>query len=578
MKLYFSIEGILPVSFIYSFLMSFFFLYYFSKVKENWKSSIIFFIATLHLSMVFVLPVIIFMFLAPEGMSKDIYFEKDVEKTILAIKTLTMTNHALNKFVYPFSIVYYESGFQSFKYKICPSTCKSLVNWVKNLWVIPAIILLGFALLFKKDEILGYYDDVLVYYINYLNIYDLICMYFEFGFSAMDTVRYCSRTCCKKGTYKLYIQGKLMYHKRKLYKEFEKEFNELKLITNTYAEDIQKFKLTQVFTFVSKHELLIQKGYYSEQKPNDSPKPPLQNPTQFQMEKIISSPFAKVKSLGRKITRINNIENREIKGIGKEKCCYKICSNFVVEVIKITLFSFVCLLIFLLDFEYYQLYGDDFFGNKNETNSTNLTLHLMNNNTNNTANTTNPDFEKFGLAKQIFSFFIGYPILFPLFAITTGLYLTPILYSVVKKQFITGEYIYGRGFSNNLEIISSVRKITSSVAASMYLGALFTIHVIIKEKPTEEKYKEFFQFYDIPYTDAVFALKFVFLICVMAISNLEYINFGCYELPISDEGNFYLNSCIFGILEGRKKHYLQIAQQQNLNQQAYTNIEMYTLY
>ena len=581
MKLYFSIEGILPASFFYSFHISFFFLLYFSKTKENWKSSIIFFIAILHLSMVFVLPFIIFLFFA-EDETGGIYFEKDVKKTILSFKIMTMTNHVLNKLVYPFSIVYYESGFPSLKYKIFPITCKGWLKWVLKLWVIPAVILLGIALLIKKDEIMGYYDDVLVYYLNYLNLFDLICMYFEFGFSTMDTVKYCSRTCCKKDTYKLYIQGKLLYHKRKLYKEFEKEFNELKSITNTYAEDIQKYKLTHVFTFVSKHELILQKGYNFEQKPNNDSKPPLQNPTQFQLEKLISSPFANVKSLGRKITRINNIENREIKGVDREKCCNKICSNFVVEVIKIFLFSFICILVLALDFDFYLKYGDNFFGNKNETNSTNstnVTFHLMNNNTNNTANTTNPDFEKVGLAGQIFSFFIAYPILLPTLAISTGLYLTPILYAVVKKQFITGDYIYGRGFSNNLEIISSVKKITSSVAASMYLGASFSIHVILKEKPSEEKYKEFFQFYDLPHSDAVFALKFIFLIFVMAISNLEYINFGCYELPITDEGNFYLNSCICGILDGRKKQYLQIAQQENLNNNnAYMNIEMYTLY
>ena len=579
MNTYFSIEGMLPASFVYSFLMSFFFLYYFSKVKANWKSSIIFFIAILHLSMVFLLPVIIFAYFAEDKNGNEV-FEKDVKKTILAIKIVTMTNHALNKLVYPFSIVYYESGFPSLKYKIFPITCKGWVNWFLKLWVIPAVILLGIALLIKKDEILGYYDNVLIYYLNYLNLFDLICMYFEFGFSTMDTVKYCSRTCCKKDIYKLYIQGKLLYHKRKLYKEFEKEFNELKSITNTYAEDIQKYKLTHVFTFVTKHELFLQKGYYSEQKPNSEQKPPLQNPTQFQLEKLISSPFAKVKSLGRKITRINNIENREIKGVDRNKCCNKICSNFVVEVIKIFLFSFISLAVFALDLQYYQLYGDNFFSNKNETNSTYIAFLIMNNNTDNTtANTTNPDFEKTGLGGQIFSFFFIYPFLFPAIAISTGLYLTPILYAVVKKKFITGDYIYGRGFSNNLEIISSVKKITSSVAASMYLGASFTIHMILKEKPSEEKYKEFFQFYDLPHSDAVFALKFIFLIFVMAISNLEYINFGCYELPITDEGNFYLNSCICGILDGRKKQYLQIAQQENLNNNnAYMNIEMYTLY
>ena len=176
----------------------------------------------------------------------------------------------------------------------------------------------------------------------------------------------------------------------------------------------------------------------------------------------------------------------------------------------------------------------------------------MNNDINNITNTTNPEYEIMSLGDQISFFFIGYIFLFPLIAISTGIYIIPILYTVIKRQFITSEIIYDRGFSNNLEIILNVKKITSSVAASMYLGALFLIHFLSKEKPTEEKYKEFFQFFDIPFTEAVFALKFVFLVFVMVITNLEYINFRCFEISIPDEGNFYLDNCLFEICNGRK--------------------------
>ena len=44
-------------------------------------------------------------------------------------------------------------------------------------------------------------------------------------------------------------------------------------------------------------------------------------------------------------------------------------------------------------------------------------------------------------------------------------------------------------------------------SASTYLGALFLIHVVLEEKPSLEKYNGFFQFYKIPYTEAVFAIK-----------------------------------------------------------------------
>lgn len=68
----------------------------------------------------------------------------------------------------------------------------------------------------------------------------LICVYFEYGFSMVDSVRYCFRVCCKSEKYKMYIKGKLIYHKRELNKEFEKELNELKSITKSYSEDIKK--------------------------------------------------------------------------------------------------------------------------------------------------------------------------------------------------------------------------------------------------------------------------------------------------------------------------------------------------
>ena len=161
------INGILPATIIYSFLMSFFFLYYFG---------IIFIIATLHLTLVFLLPVIIFMVLYPED--EDIAFENDVKNSTLAIEIVTMTNHVLNKLVYPFCIVYYESGFLSLKYKNFPITCKGWIYWVMKLWIIPAGILLAIALFIFKDEILGYYNNVLVFYLNYLNIFDLnMCIF-----------------------------------------------------------------------------------------------------------------------------------------------------------------------------------------------------------------------------------------------------------------------------------------------------------------------------------------------------------------------------------------------------------------
>ena len=50
-------------------------------------------------------------------------------------------------------------------------------------------------------------------------------------------------------------------------------------------------------------------------------------------------------------------------------------------------------------------------------------------------------------------FFYGYIYILPHLIILTGGYLIVILYTVIKRKFITGEYIYDRGFSNDFELI-----------------------------------------------------------------------------------------------------------------------------
>lgn len=98
----FSIAGALPASLVYSFIIAFCILYYFSRKKENPKGWIIFIIATLHLSLVFVLPVIVLMVLHPGD--ERITFENDPKKSYIAITYLSYLNHVLNKVVYPYCV------------------------------------------------------------------------------------------------------------------------------------------------------------------------------------------------------------------------------------------------------------------------------------------------------------------------------------------------------------------------------------------------------------------------------------------------------------------------------------------
>ena len=400
----YKIEYVLPAGIFYSFIIAFGFLYYFRKKIENCHSWVIFILASLHLSLIFLLPLFVIFTLSPREM-----FVPDKGKTTLAIKIVTITNHVLNKLIYPAAIVYYESGFLSLKYKIFPTTCKGWLHWVINLWVIPAAIVLGLAFLCFKDPILNYYDNVLVYYLNYLNIFDLICAYFEFGFSIMDCFRYCFRTCCYKDLYKRYVKGMLIYYERKIDEELGKEINELQSIYNTYSDEIVRYKLTQIYDIISKYEQRSEKTNISGST-NDDSSSKKQNITQRELEKLISSPLKNVKSYGRQSIRVNNRKKRIDEEEPKACCCnciIQICSNHYVEIAKIFCFSFICMGIFSFDYQYYELYSDDLFNNI--TNSTNIFDYIIkSNNTNNTTNTTDIDDDNISMGAKIFSFFLFY--------------------------------------------------------------------------------------------------------------------------------------------------------------------------
>ena len=562
------IMGVLPASFVYSFIIAYCFLRYFSKEKNDTKSWIIFIVATIHLTFVFVLPIIILMVL-DQGENIGFKFEDDVTNSALAFEIMSITNHILNKIVYPASIIYYESGFISKCYKFIPLTLKGWVNWVKRLWIVPVAIILGIVYLFYKEKILYYYKNVLVYYLNYLNILDLVKLYFELGFCVTDSIRYFCRACCQKNVYKKYIKGKLIYHKQQLYYKFQSELETLSSITHSYSGEIEKHKLTKIFAFVNKQKQYLIDKDICDSKSVYSSQSQMDDITKIQLEKLISSPIMEVKQLRRKIVRINNLYDlydlydTKTEKLEFSKCCQ--CMKCLLEIIKLLLFFFICLIIIYLEIKYYKQYEYVFFGHNNSTNANNISYYspeiddsTINNNTNNTLS-----YEKYHLGIEILAFFYLYIFLLPFLAISTGFYLIPILYAVVKRNYITGEYIYEKECSNNLEIILSVEKITSLVSASMYLGALLYIHIILKDKPTSDNFKEFFKFFDLPYTEVVLAIKMVFFALVMIITNREYIRICSFEKNIADEGAFYLckTDCwCYKLFKGRKEKYFQLAE------------------
>ena len=89
--------------------------------------------------------------------------------------------------------------------------------------------------------------------------------------------------------------------------EFENELKTLSSITNLYSEEIRKYKLTEIFAFVTKHEKFLTNKDNYDSKTDYSSQTKINNITDIQLEKLISSSHMEVKKLGRKIVRINNL-------------------------------------------------------------------------------------------------------------------------------------------------------------------------------------------------------------------------------------------------------------------------------
>ena len=606
--------AILPATFFYSFICSYVFLNYFRNEKKT--DCLMFGIAVTHLAIIFVTPVIVLMALLNDDEAFTVRFIKDSHKCSLFIEIVSYINHALNKLFYPAYIFYLESGFISTGFKIFPLTFKGWFNLFVDLWVIPCAIILGIIFFIFKQQILDIYNNFGTYFLNYLNILDLILYYYEFGFSIWDCFRYCYRTCkcCQNGDeYKLYIKGKLIYHKKELSEELEKQLDELCDITNNYSEEINKYKLTEVLDFIKKNgrnDYNVSPTYKTEHKKEKK----IEGIEEYKLEALISEHYRKGKILERKIERLKNIYDREIEEHNKADfcdCLNKCFSNKFIETIKLLIFCLICLFLFFIDLIYFvtstksKLHE---FMEKDLDNYTNFSSDIFSDISsefisdniisdsdfssesedyifqNDTGLINEKGLELESRVKQIFKFFYGFFIILPHLIILTGGYLIVILYAVVKRKFITGEYIYDRDFSNDFEIILSVKKISSLVFASSYLGALCIVYLIEKDGENyrdSEEYKEFFQFYNLPNSLVVIILKFVFLLLMYFVTLLEYINVGCTVISIADEGAVHLNKngccccccccCIYSCFKCRREENIQLGISGNFNENKKNN-------
>ena len=547
------------IGYIYSFLIAFFFLNYYRNRK--YMNCFIFLLNVLHLSLIFFFPLIAYITLTRE---KSLEPVKDDNKCFLTIKIINIANHVLNKLIYPLIVIYCKSGYITFLNKFTHVTFSDVFY---ELYAYPFIIIILIIYFPLKDQLLEIYnDDDLLYFLNYLNILDLLMTYFEIGFSCGSLLRYFFAVFTRREEYKLFILGKLSLYQQEIKKEFTRRFTKFMILSSMYSADIYKYKFDCINKFIA--DVNTQQYYKRELYPREFEK--VVNINKSDLERVLAKPFGLSKDLFRRIKRIENLRKHQInsvKRIRKKRCCgciYNCCIASICKRIKCIIFAVVCIAILVSEGFYFSKNEDvlEIYKQKDENKSLyeydpiRLLENTVNNSTNNGTDTD--------IAMQLGYLLLLYPFYLLTIFVTCGLYIIPIFYSITQRTFITGDFMYDRSSSDTLEMVISVRKLTSKIFSAIYLSCLFYITFILNETfPTDSngEYNEFLKFFYVPHSPFILAFRYVYIVCVMILTRIvEKINCGCCEFAICDECCFEphpLDPCISCFTKEKRETYIE---------------------
>ena len=544
------------IGYIYSFILAFFFLNYYRNKK--FCSCKVFWINVVHTSLVFFMPILAYMTLTTED---SLFFVKDSKKCYKMIKYINIANHALNKFIYPLMIVYIRSGFFSFKDKFShlsfSDVCYELYAYV--FIIIVLIIYFPF-----KDELLSiYHDDGILFFLNYLNILDLIYTYFDIGFSCGSMLRYFYAVFTRREEYQEFLLGKLSIYEEDIKKDFRRRFTRFYTLAKLYSKDIHKYRLYEVNQFISNVDVQI----YYDKDHYKQPFEKVDNIKKFDLERVLAKSYGLSKGLFRRIRRIETLKELQINRIKKKhkkRCCgciYICCISGFFKRVKCLIFAAACLAILVCEGFYFAKNNDQFLEIFNQTSNIQLEensfISFNQNNTNNSKNSTDTN-----VGIQLSSLLLIYPLYIIVIFATCGIYIIPIFYSMIRRTFITGDFIYEKSCADTLEMIISVRKLSTKIFSALYLSSLFYITFVLNEpfNSKEENY-EFLQFYKVPHSPFILAARYVFIIAIMILSRLvESINFKCCVFNLCDECYFEprpCEPCVRSCIEPKRQKYIQ---------------------
>jgi hypothetical protein len=371
----------------------------------------------------------------------------------------------------------------------------------------------------------------------------------------------------RREEYKQFILGKLSLYGENIKTEFTRRFTRFMTLTNLYSNDIHKYKFNSINKFIANinTEKYYDKDHYKQ------PFEKVENIKKRDLERVLAKSYGLSKELNRRIRRIRIIREHQINGIlrnRKKRCCnciYKICIASFCKRIKCIFFSLICLGVLAGEVLYFIRNKNSIMKVKNNVQSNEILSNYISvlENTTQTkiitasniineipitfANDNNSTSTPTSTIKQIGYLVLLYPLYLLTIFVTCGLYIIPIFYGITRRTFITGDFMYERSSSDTLEMIISVRKLSTKIFSSLYLGSLFFITIFLRDTfPVNSKgeYNEFLKFFEVPYSPYILAARYVYIIVVIILTRLvEKISMKCCEINICDECYFEPRTC-----------------------------------
>jgi hypothetical protein len=476
--------------------------------------------------------------------TEDYLFQYNEKIYSYTIDIISYANHALNKIIYPIIKIYCQSGYISTKSKFTHISLKDWILEFFDFWYSILILIISLILRAISEE----HANVFEFILNYLNILDLIKVYLEISYSIGNLTLYYSKVIKLREEYKYFILGKISIFRRKKIESFKKHFKTLCQLNVTYIKDNAKFNcLSEVPEFIDK--IKSEQYFKMEELGLIEPEFLDENMTRQKLEDLISEPYEKCKDYSRKLNRVKNIKEDVLgqKDQEDERCidklfkCFKCFKTQGCEKICFWFFSFLCLIIILQDVSLHMKSVFNPVNNDDICNSTSIYEEVG----------QKEDLEKSFLGEIIGCLF-SYPIVYSGLTIATGVFIIPLLYALINRRSISGDFLYAKNSSDTIDLAESLGKITEMVFPAIYLSSV--LYGMIYYAPTNTKNKnknlvfdvDCLSFFQIPEFRLIFYYKYIpILFFIFIMRYFESINIKClkFKVHISDDCYFDPRSC-----------------------------------